>query len=99
MHPASSVSHYTKLWNLTFTVSVETANSGSNPVLEISPLVDWPYNVATEFVGGVSDQGTGCWKTRHAFNLAYNPQLFAATEAMRLRKSSTPRSIVTLEKR
>jgi len=64
MHPASSVSHYTKLLNLTFTVSVETANSGSNPVLEISPLVDWPYNVATEFVGGVSDQGTGCWKTQ-----------------------------------
>ena len=30
---------------------------------------------------------------------AYNPQLFTATEAMRLRKSSTPRSIVTLEKR
>jgi len=37
-------------------------------------------------------------KTRHAFNLAYNPELFAATEAMRLRKASGLRAVVSLKK-
>ena len=37
--------------------------------------------------------------TRNAFNLVYNPENFATTEALRRSKSSTLGSLITLEKR
>ena len=37
-------------------------------------------------------------KTRHAFDLAYNPQHFAATEAMRQAKTTGLKAIVPTEK-
>lgn len=37
-------------------------------------------------------------KTRNAFEMAYNPEHFAATEAMRLAKTSGLKTIVATEK-